>query len=128
MLIADRNGTVHMVFCLEYMRCFYQHSDDDGVSWSKPVEITKTFDAFRKDYKWKVLATGPNHSIQLAGGRLLLPVWLSTGSGGNAHRPSVTATIFSDDGGTTWQASEIAIPCIDTRRNLKSACKRILLT
>jgi sialidase-1 len=40
-------------------------------------------------------------------------VWLSTGTGGNAHRPSVTATIFSDDGGTTWQASEIAIPCTD---------------
>jgi sialidase-1 len=31
-LIADRDGTVHMVFCLEYMRCFYQRSDDDGIS------------------------------------------------------------------------------------------------
>ena len=112
-LIADRDGTVHMVYCLEYMRCFYQRSDDDGVSWSKPVEITKTFEAFRKDYDWKVLATGPNHGIQLRRGRLLVPVWLSTGTGGNAHRPSVTATIFSDDGGTTWQASEIAIGCTD---------------
>jgi sialidase-1 len=110
-LIADRDGTVHMVFCLEYMRCFYQRSGDDGITWSKPVEITKTFEAFRKDYDWKVLATGPNHSIQLKGGRLLVPVWLSTSTGRNAHRPSVTATIFSDDAGKTWQASEIAIPC-----------------
>lgn len=53
-LIPDRNGSVHMVFCLEYMRCFYQRSDDDGVTWTKPVEITKTFEAFRKDYDWKV--------------------------------------------------------------------------
>jgi len=112
-LIADSDGTVHMLFCLEYMRCFYQRSDDDGIHWSKPVEITDSFEAFRKDYDWKVLATGPNHGIQLKNGRLLVPVWLSTGSGGNAHRPSVTATLFSDDGGTTWQAGEIAIPCTD---------------
>ena len=112
-LIADRDGTVHMVFCLEYMRCFYQRSDDDGVNWSAPVEITSTFEAFKKDYDWKVLATGPNHSIQLKSGRLVVPVWLSTGTGGNAHRPSVTATIYSDDGGRTWLAGEIAVPCTD---------------
>ena len=40
-LIADRDGTVHMLFCLEYMRCFYQRSTDDGVTWSTPVEITR---------------------------------------------------------------------------------------
>lgn len=112
-LIADRDGTVHMLFCLEYMRCFYQHSDDDGITWSKPIEITDSFSAFRRHYDWKVLATGPNHSIQLKNGRLLAPVWLSTGSGGNAHRPSVTATIYSDDGGKTWQAGEIAVPCTE---------------
>ena len=112
-LIADHDGTVHMLFCLEYERCFYQQSKDDGATWSQPREITDVFDDFRTDYDWKVLATGPNHSIQLKNGRLIVPVWLSTGSGGNAHRPSVTATIYSDDGGLTWHASEIAIPCND---------------
>jgi sialidase-1 len=112
-LIPDRDGTVHMVFCLEYERSFYQRSDDDGITWSQPVEITKTFEVFRQDYDWKVIATGPNHGIQLKNGRLLIPVWLSTGTAGNAHRPSVTATIFSDDGGKTWQASEIAVPCTE---------------
>ena len=48
-LIADRDGTVHMLFCLEYMRCFYQRSTDDGVSWSTPVEITQTFETFHKN-------------------------------------------------------------------------------
>ncbi len=112
-LIADKDGTVHMLFCLEYMRVFYQRSDDDGLTFSKPVEISTVFEAFRKDYDWKVLATGPNHSIQLKTGRLVVPVWLSTGTGGNAHRPSVTATIHSDDQGATWKAGDIAVPCTD---------------
>ncbi len=109
-LIAGQDGTVHMLFCLEYERAFYQRSEDDGLTWSAPTEITATFGAFKKDYDWKVLATGPNHSIQLKSGRLVVPVWLSTGTGGNAHRPSVTATIYSDDDGKTWQAGEIAVP------------------
>lgn len=108
--IPDHDGTVHFLFCLEYMRCFYMHSQDDGVTWSAPVEITSTFDAFHKDYAWKVLATGPDHGLQLKNGRLLVPIWLSTGTGGNAHRPSVTATIYSDDHGKTWHAGEIAVP------------------
>ncbi len=112
-LIADRDGTVHMLFCLEYMRCFSQRSTDDGVSWSTPVEITRTFETFRPAYDWKVLATGPNHGIELSTGRLVVPVWLSTGTGGNAHRPSVTATVYSDDHGATWKAGEIAVPCTD---------------
>ena len=112
-LIADKDGTVHMLFCLEYERVFYQRSDDDGLTFSQPTEITKTFEDFKKDYDWKVLATGPNHSIQLKTGRLVVPVWLSTGEGGNAHRPSVTATVYSDDHGKTWKAGDIAVPCTD---------------
>jgi sialidase-1 len=112
--IAGHDGTVHFLFCLEYMRCFYMRSEDDGVTWSKPMEITAAFDPFRPEYGWKVLATGPAHGIQLKSGRLLVPVWLSTGTGGgNAHHPSVTATIFSDDGGKTWQRGGIAVPNTD---------------
>lgn len=110
---ADRDGTVHMLYCLEYMRCFYIRSSDDGVTWSKPTEVTATFEKFRQDYDWKVLATGPAHGIQLKSGRLVVPVWLSTGTGGHAHRPSVTATVYSDDGGQTWQRGDIAVPNTD---------------
>ena len=108
-LIADRDGTVHMLFCLEYMRCFYQRSTDEGETWSTPVEITGAFDTFRAAYPWKVLATGPGHGIQLSGGRLLVPVWLSTGTGGHAHRPSAVSVIISDDHGKTWQRGEIVV-------------------
>ncbi|HUQ93805.1 MAG TPA: sialidase family protein, partial [Bryobacteraceae bacterium] len=64
---------------------------------------------FRKGYPWRVLAVGPGHGLQLKSGRLLAPVWLSTGTGGHAHRPSVAATIYSDDRGRTWRAGAIAI-------------------
>lgn len=107
-------GAVHFLYCLEYMRCFYMRSDDDGATWSVPVEITKTFEAFRPNYDWKVIATGPGHGIQIQHGghkgRLVVPIWMSLGTGGHAHRPSVTATIYSDDEGHTWQRGAIAVP------------------
>lgn len=107
---AQRNGEVTILFCLEYMRCFVIRSADDGLTWTKPSEITAAFEPFRKQYDWKVLATGPAHGIELRTGRLVVPVWLSLGTGGHAHRPSVTATIYSDDQGRTWHAGDIAVP------------------
>jgi sialidase-1 len=109
--IADRSGAVHFLFCVEYNRCFYARSDDDGKSYSKPREISAAFEAFRPEYAWQVLATGPGHGIQLKNGRLLVPVWLSLGTGGHAHRPSAVSIIASDDGGATWRRG--AIVCAD---------------
>lgn len=104
--ISDRNGAVHFLFCLEYARCFYLRSTDDGATFSPPVEITNAFEQFRKKYNWKVIATGPTHGIQLRSGRLVVPVWLSTSTGKSAHHPSDNAVMFSDDHGKTWKAGE----------------------
>lgn len=104
-----KKGTVHILYCVEYSHCFVMRSDDDGITFTKPVEITATFEAFRHQYDWKVLATGPGHGIQLRNGRLVVPVWLSTSTHG-LHHPSVTATIYSDDQGRTWKAGDIAVP------------------
>jgi sialidase-1 len=95
---------------VEYMRAFYMRSDDDGQTFSTPLEITSAFERFRLEYAWRVLATGPGHGIQLRSGRLLVPIWLALGTGGNGHHPSVNATIYSDDHGSTWRRGEIAIP------------------
>jgi sialidase-1 len=108
--IAGSDGAVHFLFCLEYMRAFYMRSDDDGQTFSSPVEITSAFEAFRPDYAWRVIATGPGHGIQLANGRLVVPVWLALGTAGNGHHPSVNSTIYSDDHGATWHRGEIAVP------------------
>lgn len=109
-IAGPESGVVHFLFCLEYMRAFYMRSVDDGRTFSKPVEITGAFEEFRTAYPWKVIATGPGHGIQLQNGRLIVPVWMSLGTGGHAHRPSVASTIYSDDNGTTWRAGEIAVP------------------
>jgi sialidase-1 len=106
--IVDSSGAVHLLFCVEYARAFWMRSDDDGITFTRPVEVTATFEKFRPDYAWKVLATGPGHAIQLKSGRLIVPVWLSTGTGGHAHRPSAVSVIYSDDHGRTWHRGDIA--------------------
>jgi sialidase-1 len=109
--IADgKSGAVHFLYCVEYARCFYMRSDDDGLTFSDPVDVTPAFDDLRKGYDFKVLATGPAHGVRLRTGRLVVPVWLSLGTGGNGHRPSVTATIYSDDAGKTWHGGQVAVP------------------
>lgn len=110
-IVDHESGVVHFLYCVEYARCFYIRSDDDGVTWSKPVEITDTFAAFSEQYRWRVLATGPGHGLKLTHGphrgRLLVPVWLSVGTAGNGHRPNRIASIYSDDQGKTWKAGQI---------------------
>ena len=108
--IVDRkNGVVHFLFCVEYARAYYMRSDDDAMTFSEPVDITGTFEKFRSEYDWKVLATGPGHGIQLENGRLVVPVWLSDGTGGHAHRPSIVSVIYSDDAGKTWERGDVVV-------------------
>ena len=104
MIPDTQTGAIHFLHCVDYARCFYSQSDDDGKTFSKEVEITNTFETFHKEYAWTVLATGPGHGIQLKNGRLVVPVWLALK---HEHHPSVTASIFSDDHGKTWLAGQI---------------------
>ena len=116
-IVDQQTGHIHFLYCVNYARCFSMHSTDDGASWSEPVEITDVFEPFRKHYDWKVIATGPGHGIQIAKGksegkstrRMIVPIWLAYGKVGD-HNPSASATIYSDDGGKTWAAGEIAVP------------------
>jgi sialidase-1 len=108
--IVDREtGAIEMLYCINYARCFSMRSTDDGVTWSAPVEITATFEPFRKHYDWKVIATGPGHGIQMKSGRLVVPIWLAYGKEGD-HKPSAAATIYSDDHGKTWKAGDLCLP------------------
>jgi sialidase-1 len=108
--IPGRDGAVHFLFCVEYMRVFYMRSDDDGRTFTKPVEITAALEPLRRIFPWVVVATGPGHGIQLRNGRLLVPVWLSLGTGAGAHGDSVVSVLYSDDRGATWKAGGIAVP------------------
>jgi len=107
-IVDEQTGDLHFVYCVNYGRCFYMCSKDDGKTFSKPVEITYVFEKFKPEYNWTVIATGPGHGLQLKNGRLLIPSWLCDGGGKN-HRPSCVATIYSDDHGKTWERGEIIV-------------------
>ncbi len=113
-------GEVHLLYQVDYAKCYYIKSEDEGKSWSEPVDITSAIDEFKKVYPWVVQAPGPGHGIQLTNGRLVVPFWLSNGGGKDfgpkhrGHRPSLVASVFSDNHGKTWKAGEIAVPDNDT--------------
>jgi sialidase-1 len=69
-------------------------SQDDGATWSAPVEITSRVKA--RDWTW--YATGPGVGIQTRSGRIVVPGNHAEAKTG-IHRSHV---FFSDDGGKTW--------------------------
>lgn len=79
-------------------------SEDGGVSWSEPRDISGLFDHF--PYDWELHGPGPGHGIQLDGGRLLLNVSHRRVIVGNSvnERYYGSSTIYSDDHGATWLA------------------------
>ena len=107
-IVDFQTGEIHLLYQIDYARCYYLKSTDDGQSWSEPVEITYVIETFKKSYDWNVLAPGPGHGIQLKNGRLVVPFWLSTG--GKSHRPSIVVSAYSDDHGKTWKAGDIVVP------------------
>jgi sialidase-1 len=117
MFIVDAaNGETHLMYQINYARAYLKTSQDDGATWSPPMEITAAFEEFRSrdGYEWKVLAMGPGHGIRLATGRLVVPVWLATD---RSHRPSISATIYSDDRGQTWRAGETIVTTTEETHN-----------
>lgn len=73
------------------------YSDDEGKTWSNPVDITPQV---KED--WMVFfGTGPGTGIQLKNGNLVLPVYYT-----NLHQRHSAAVIISSDNGKTWVRSE----------------------
>lgn len=107
-IIDPTSDTIYLMYQINYARAYLKQSTDEGVNWSPPREITTVFDEFRTrdSYPWEVLAMGPGHGITTRTGRMVVPVWLATH---RRHRPSVSATVYSDDQGKTWQAGEIIV-------------------
>lgn len=73
-------------------------STDEGKTWSKPIEITKSVK--KEDWTW--YATGPGHGIQLQNGRLIIPcnhaVKLSPGENFDPNNHYYSHIIYSDNG------------------------------
>jgi sialidase-1 len=45
--IADRSGAVHMLYARQDARMLYRRSDDDGQTWSDPVDIASCVEGLR---------------------------------------------------------------------------------
>ncbi|HOX39251.1 MAG TPA: sialidase family protein [Candidatus Brocadiia bacterium] len=97
---ADGEGEIVKGTSKNTRRVFITRSDDDGMTWAKPVEITET----TKKPEWSWYATGPGVGIQLRfgerKGRLVIPCDHNTKANPVTHHSHV---IFSDDHGRTWQ-------------------------
>jgi len=76
------------------MQTLARFSDDHGVTWSEPSDLTKVARDY-DDATWQASVVGPGGVIQTASGRLVAPVW--------KVKPYGVFTIYSDDHGQTWQ-------------------------
>jgi sialidase-1 len=79
-------------------------SDDDGASWSEPVEITTQV----KRPGWSWYATGPGHGVQLTSGRLVIPCdHIVAKHFDRQQDPHHSHLIISDDLGQSWRIGGI---------------------
>jgi sialidase-1 len=117
-VVDRRTGTLCLLFCKNLAEgheglitegkaprtVWLTRSQDDGVTWTEPEEITAT----TKDPSWTWYATGPTHGIQLANGRLVVPCDHMVGVDFDRKTdPYHSHVIISDDGGGSWQIGGI---------------------
>lgn len=83
-------------------------SDDDGVSWSQPVNITRQV----KRPEWSFLLQGPGRGITMHDGTLVFPAQYQdppSSTDKAASRLPHSTIIFSRDHGATWQTGTGAV-------------------
>lgn len=109
-MMQDINGRIHFLYCEDYTinsgRALRRYSDDDGVTWSEPVDIT----GFTMPSYHNAFAFGPGHGITLDDGTLLVPIWMVPKyhrAPLTSHKPSVLSTFYSKDNGQTWAVGDI---------------------
>jgi sialidase-1 len=79
-------------------RVYVLSSNDDGVTWSTPKEITKDV----KKGSWRWYATGPGNGIQMRKGKHKGRLVVACDHIDDEHK-NYSHAIYSDDGGETWR-------------------------
>jgi len=75
-------------------------SDDDGLTWSAPINITRQV----KLEDWAFLLPGPGRGICTEDGTLVFPAQFRNSP--NEGRDPSSCVMFSEDNGKTWQLSK----------------------
>jgi sialidase-1 len=100
-VVDEATGAIWLPFCRNNRDVFVSKSTDDGLTWSKPVDITKEV----KPAGWDWYATGPGVGIQLRvgphKGRLIIPCDHGENFDGKPFKSS--HVVYSDDHGQSWR-------------------------
>lgn len=102
-VFITQGNVVHFLYCRNYRQLFYCKSVDGGETFSAVIEVPV---CLPKGENYTVLAVGPGHGIA-HNGALITPVWFANNPLDlKAHHPSFVATLYSQDGGETWNLGE----------------------
>jgi sialidase-1 len=85
-------------------RVFILTSDDEGITWQPPREITTNV----KKPEWSWYATGPGNGIQIKSGKYKNRLFIACDHIEKQSKKYFSHVIFSDDGGTSWSIGGIS--------------------
>ncbi|MEN6532533.1 MAG: sialidase family protein [Bryobacteraceae bacterium] len=110
-----------------------RYSDDNGRTWSQPIDITRSARDFDN---WGAMFTGPGGAIQTRGGRLLIPgtmkpdteyVWAAAGDFRGKISFLRAYAVYSDDHGKTWQRGALVRAISDENQFVELADGTLLM-
>lgn len=102
----DTIGEINSGVSKDTRRVYYTYSDNDGIDWVQPKEITSSV----KEKNWGWYATGPCHGIVVSKGkfkgRIVVPCdCMEVGEG----RRQFSHVIYSDDKGESWHIGGVSL-------------------
>ena len=104
-LVVASDDSMHLLYQTGFRRLWHRVSRDGGSSFGRARDLTAVVrSASYEGFAIRRFGPGPGAGAMLASGRLVMPIWVSSGT---RNRPSATTTIVSDDCGLTWTSGDI---------------------